>query len=261
MGCGWFGLPFAEHLISEGWKVNGSTTTEAKVKSLQKAGVNSYVLEMNHNKYEENLREFLNSELLLINIPPKPLIRNEAVISHSEQIKLLVEVLVKSPVKSVIYISSTSVYKNNNDIVNEDEKYNVSKGRGMELLSAENLLKNIGGIKTTVLRFAGLYGYSRVPLRKSKDSIIVRDNKPMNLLHLDDAIKVVNNVIQNKVLNKTYNVCQDEHPTREEFIKANPVILEDRKLVLDINPVKYKIVSNDKIKRELLMRFRSGYKL
>ena len=39
LGCGWLGLPLAKSLLSKGYKVKGSTTSESKLEILENAGV------------------------------------------------------------------------------------------------------------------------------------------------------------------------------------------------------------------------------
>lgn len=42
LGCGWLGKPLAEHLLAEGYRVKGSTTTPEKKEILLDAGIEAF---------------------------------------------------------------------------------------------------------------------------------------------------------------------------------------------------------------------------
>ena len=43
---------------------------------------------------------------------------------------------------------------------------------------------------------------------------------PVNMVHRDDAIQVIAQIIASETWNETFNVCADEHPTRSLFYTA-----------------------------------------
>lgn len=260
LGCGWFGFPLAELLISKGYSINGSTTHEEKLAEFKTAGINPFLINLGDDNHYAKLPEFLEAGLLVINIPPGQTVFEAGSISHAELIKKIIPAIDNSPVEHVIYISSTSVYKNTGGLVTEDEEFIADEGHGYELVKAENMVAEFENFSSTILRFGGLYGYNRVPLRSSNDTVVVGDEKPMNLLHRDDAIAAVFEVID-KGLTGTFNVCQDEHPTKQEFIKSNPEILNEKEKVYSDSAHEYKIVSNGKFKENLSFEFRKGFKL
>ncbi|WP_408096967.1 hypothetical protein ACJVC5_18180 [Peredibacter sp. HCB2-198] len=70
----------------------------------------------------------------------------------------------------------------------------------------------------TILRFGGLLGGKRHPGKHlSGKKNLAAPKRPVNLLHLEDAVGVTVAVIQNNVKGKTLGVVCDEHRTREEF--------------------------------------------
>ncbi|MDA9323577.1 NAD(P)-binding domain-containing protein, partial [Flavobacteriaceae bacterium] len=107
IGCGWLGLPLAKSLISNNYKVKGSTTRKNKLTVLNKEGIDPFLIEITDNSISESISSFLKGlDILIINIPPR--IRNEGEINYSKKIKNIINKT--SKVKNILFISSTSVY-------------------------------------------------------------------------------------------------------------------------------------------------------
>jgi len=66
----------------------------------------------------------------------------------------------KSEIENVLFVSSTSVYEDNNKIISESDGEESTQS---QLLTIENLFRKSGKFKTTIVRFGGLIGYSRNP--------------------------------------------------------------------------------------------------
>lgn len=203
----------------------------------------------------ERKSEFFDTDILVINIPP--LRRDDTVEYHQQQIKNLIMEIVKAGIKNVLFTSSTSIYPEVNRKVFEDEKLAPSKLSGIALKKVEDLLLESYKFQTTVLRLAGLVGYDRNPrnfLRKRK--VIHKINTPVNLVHRDDCIKVIYQVIKKGIWGKIYNVCCDKHPERISFYKNEAEIAGIEPPEMEFaKTANYKIVSNEKIKRELNYSF------
>src|SRR5574343_621841 len=101
LGCGWLGLPLAKSLLSKGYEVKGSTTSESKLVILKNA------------------------------------------------------------------VSSPSVYSDSFPIVEitEETTPNPDTESGKQLVIAETLLQSNQNFKTTVIRFGGLLGEDRHPVK------------------------------------------------------------------------------------------------
>ena len=107
IGCGWLGMPLALSLINKGFEVSGSTTSTYKLVELKSNGIVPFLIDINS---ENNYSQFLNADILIIAITSK----------NSEAFKNLIEQIEKSQVKKVLFVSSTSVYKNSNNKVTEE---------------------------------------------------------------------------------------------------------------------------------------------
>lgn len=255
LGCGWLGLPLAIFLTSRGFEVKGSTTDPEKTRQLSQNRIKSFVVNINPKVNGENTGEFLNSEILFINFPPER--RDDIEQYHKLQMQYLIDEILKSKIKYVIFASSTSVYPNTNDIVDENCKLQPQKRSGKALLEVENLLLNETNFKTTVLRFAGLVGYDRSPLKsiKRKKMILNPDSK-LNLIHRDDCVNISYEIIKNNLWGEIFNACCDKHPARREYysIEAEQHGIELPEF--DENSgAKYKIVDNKKLKKMLGYKF------
>jgi nucleoside-diphosphate-sugar epimerase len=76
-------------------------------------------------------------------------------------------------------------------------------------------------LDATILRFGGLYGSERHPGRfLAGRSGLARPNAPVNLIHLDDCIGLVEAVMRANARNDVFNAVAPEHPTRQETYTA-----------------------------------------
>lgn len=103
----------------------------------------------------------------------------------------------------------------------------------------------------TILRFGGLLGNARHPgkhLSGKKD--LKAPHRPVNLLHLEDAVGVTLAVIEKDVKGKTLSVVCDEHRSRAEFYseycRKNQLPLPE----FDLNDLSTgKVISNEEVKQ------------
>ena len=241
LGCGWLGLPLAIQLIADGFDVKGSTTSPNKMELLQSNQISPYLIDL--SKRDNPLPLFLNADILIVAITSK----------STDDFKYLIEQIIASNSKKVIFISSTSVYPSNNTVVNED-----SPVKDVALAQIEQLFLSHPEIKTTVIRFAGLFGYSRKPGNFFPEGRIIDHPEGfVNFIHRDDCIRVIQAVINTDTWNQIFNGCADTHPTRREFYTSqilkvgrnNPVFNEDASN-------EFKIIDNKKLKSMLNFAFK-----
>jgi len=251
LGCGWLGLPLAEYLIKCGYKVKGSTRTKKEITVLESKGIETSLLVLDPDIRGENLDNFFKSDVLIINFPPER--RDDIVTYHKLQLTSLLDRIKISSIEKVIFVSSTSVYPDLNRKMSEEETHAPSKSSGKALVEVEELLNNCDAFKTTVLRFAGLIGYDRKPGRFLAGKRKVKNGEaPVNLIHRDDCINIIHQIIEKDVWGDTFNACTDLHPKRKGYY-----IHEAKKLGLSpptfikSEKYSYKIVSSEKLKKRL----------
>lgn len=259
LGCGWLGFPLAEHLHTAGHSVNGSTTSPQKIEVLQKKQITPYLLKLDPELNCDNCEKFWNADLLILNIPPGRG-RDNPEKYHLHQIKSVIKRLKNSPIDQLIFVSSTSVYPEKPGIVDEIDAQPGKAGRpsGNALLKAEKLLMDQDEFDTTVLRFGGLYGYDRHPVKYLAGRKKVSDgNAPVNLIHRDDCIRIIQQVLEEDVRNEIFNGVSDGHPPKRMYYPAiaKKLELEPPSFTKDEGK-NYKVVSNRKLKEILNYTFK-----
>jgi nucleoside-diphosphate-sugar epimerase len=217
LGCGWLGLPLAKALIAEGHIVKGSTTTEAKLNVLKAAGVAPFWISLSEEGVKGNITGFLESaDVLIIDVPPKVKVGE----SYPKKIQNLIQHIKAAGIEKVLFVSSTSVYADDNTIVTEDTVPNPDSESGTQLLEAEQLLK-AALPNTTILRFAGLIGEDRHPVyHLAGRENIANPDAPVNLIHREDCIGIIKAIIAKGAWGETFNAVAPEHPSRKEYYTA-----------------------------------------
>ncbi|MCH2035202.1 MAG: NAD(P)H-binding protein [Tenacibaculum sp.] len=202
LGSGWLGIPLAMKLINDGVTVKGSTRSEEKLTHLKELNILPFIVDI---EKEISNSDFFNTDVLLIMITSKEISAYENLISQIE----------KSEIKKVIFISSTSVYPRNNKVYTEEEE-TIDDAL---LVRVEELFRRNSNFKTTIIRFAGLYGGKRQPGNWFAEKEIPQPDGFVNMIHRDDCIAIISKIIEKDVFGETFNACADHHPTRKEFYK------------------------------------------
>lgn len=213
IGCGWLGFPMAKRLLTKDWQVKGSTTSESKLENLKDNGIEPFLFKLPSRVNPE----LLHSNNLILNIPPGR--GNSAQMeNYSKSIgEILLQLKTSKPFNKLIFISSTSVYGSDQDIFNEGSECNSKTRSGEVMLEAESLIMN-SGIPYVILRFGGLAGPERHPGRfLAGRTGLNTGNQSVNFLHLDDAIGVINRMLETPILNEIFNVVSPIHPNKEDF--------------------------------------------
>lgn len=240
LGSGWLGYPLALQFVQKKYNVKTSCTTAKKLEPLRAIGTTPFVVDI--NVLADDVNTFLASEILVINIP------SDSVEGH----RALLQKVLQSPVKNVILVSSTSVYPNENKIVTEEDELPPSRRLSIEKIFTENKKVN-----TTVLRFAGLIGYRRHPgLFHAGGRALSNPDAPVNLIHRDDCIEIINQVIRRQAWNKTFNCCADTHPSKIAFYThAAAMLHQPPPQVTDTPQGSNKKISNERLKADLEYKF------
>ena len=217
LGCGWLGLPLAKALIGNGFLVNGSTTSTDKLALLENAGITPFLIEIGENEINGNVVEFLEeSRILIINIPPK--LRGNSTENFVSKIETFLPFIEKSGIKKVLFVSSTSVFSDEDKVVTEETLPNPNTESGKQLLQCEKLLQDNSHFETTILRFGGLIGEDRNPIHfLAGRSNIENPDAPINLIQQEDCIGIILKIIESNCWGETFNAVAPFHPNREEY--------------------------------------------
>ncbi|WP_298117975.1 SDR family NAD(P)-dependent oxidoreductase [Flavobacterium sp.] len=270
LGCGWLGLPLAKSLLEKGFSINGSTTSVEKIAVLEKAGILPFQINLFEDRIEGNLDLFLsNSEVLIIDIPPK--LRGNSNENFVQKINNLIPFIEKSSVEKVIFVSSTSVYSDTfseaSEALNvtEETKPNPDTESGKQLLEVEHLLQSNSNFKTTIVRFGGLIGEDRHPIKfLAGRKNIENPEGPINLIHQVDCIGIIETIIglgqtQSDILNqnKVFNAVAPFHPTRKEYYTQKAIELNLPLPEFDESKISIgKTILSDKVEKVLNYEFK-----
>lgn len=217
LGCGWLGLPLAQQLIDNGYRVFGATTSESKLLFLENNAIKPFLIAVSTEGIEGDVASFLkDSEILILNIPPK--LRGVAKEDFVAKVQNIILALEKSTIKKVVFVSSTSVYSDENQIIREDTIPHPDSESGKQLLQAEQLLQSNPKFQTTIIRFGGLIGNERHPIKfLAGRKNIENPEAPINLIHLEDCIGIIQKIIEKDIWDEVFNAVAPFHPTRNEY--------------------------------------------
>jgi len=254
LGCGWLGLPLGKYLVSKGFTVNGSVTDTDKFGLLRDAGISPYRIVLNETVAIVVDKTFFDCDVLIIAIPPRRTCHIERIFPAT--IAQSIPFILHAGLAKVLFISSTSVYPDKNQLAKEDDTLVPDKESGRALLLSENLLNSLTDFQTTILRFGGLIGADRNPARFLLKSSVPVPNSPVNLIHRDDCIGIISAIIEQDLWGETLNACSPEHPLKKDFYGRAAQISGLPEPLISEKPEAYKLVDSSKLIRLLNYRFK-----
>lgn len=236
LGCGWLGLPLARQLVQQGHQIKGSTTSREKIEVMKSIGIIPYLIKLTEE--EPQWVDFLKTDVLVITIPIKEI----------KPFKYLIKTLA-STVK-IIYTSSTAIYLPSKEPINEKNALDTQH----PLLAIEQVIRNSGN-PSTIIRLAGLFDQRRHPGRWFANKVLTHPNGPVNLIHLDDCLGIIEKIITHQVWNEIFNACANEHPSRKDFYSRASRALGSPPPQINEQKTSIKIIDNRWIKKKLDFSF------
>ena len=222
IGCGWLGFDLAQNLIKEGYHIKGSTTTKDKLIKLEDANIEAYHIQLNEDGISGNYIDFLKgSESVIINIPPG--LRRNPNKNHVAEIQHLMDAITSQNIKNIIYVSSTSVYKDDTNFstYNADSVPNATSNSSKQLITIENMLKENTNFNTTIIRFGGLFDAQRHPaMYLAGRKYLSNPDAPVNFIHKEDCINIISLILKDNIWNHVFNAAFPDHPTKKEYYTA-----------------------------------------
>lgn len=218
LGSGWLGLPLIDHLATLGHNVRASYRREANRADIIEAGGDPYLLDL--PDLDSPLNAFLlDVDALIITLPPGGRTLGDRTTEvYLAALNALDGMLTKL---HLVYTSSTGVYGSEvTGIVNETTPPAPSTNSSKAVVAAEQWLSQ-QTVQLTVLRLAGLFGPGRDPsgFFRRRD-VIPNGDAPVNLVHRHDVLRAVELVLD-KQLYGTFNVCALTHPTKRAFYTSH----------------------------------------
>lgn len=217
LGCGWLGLPLAKRFVQKGFAVKGSTTSEQKIPLLKEVKITPFLIDLDEDQVKGSVSEFLsNTEVLVLDIPPK--LRGANKENFVQKIEQLVPFIEVSKIEKVLFVSSTSVYGNQSGRVTEATMLCPDTESGRQLAQVEKLLRSNPHFKTTVLRFGGLIGADRHPVKfLAGKQNVENPEAPINFIHQDDCIAIIEKIIETDCFGEIFNAVAPFHPSRKAY--------------------------------------------
>jgi nucleoside-diphosphate-sugar epimerase len=253
------GLPLAKALIKEGDTVKGSTTRREKVIHLQEEQILPYQIELFTEGIQGDIDAFLSgSEILVLNIPPG--LRSDPETDFTGKMEQLLDHLTRSSIKNVLFVSSTSVYKDTEEffVYTETSTPNGNSRAAVEIIAAEKLLTANDKFSTTIVRFGGLLGADRHPVNFLTGRAGLKNPKgPVNLIQQEDCIEIIQKIIEKEAWGTVFNAAFPEHPKKEAYYAKK---VAQNKLALpeydQISPSKGKIITSERLEGMLDFKFK-----
>ena len=254
LGSGWLGLPLAIELSQANYQIKASSRSTERLTQLRKANIEAHVYDIDVQEARQVIDEhdFLQADILVINITSKNIEAFKQLITHIE----------KSTIQQVLFVSSTSVFKNSPHLDSAPvSEFDTDQLQECPLLKIEGLFQKNPNFQTSIIRFSGLIGYQRHPGRfflatTNDDDVYCKTIKNpdarVNMIHRDDCIAIIKAVIEQNCWGEVFNACASLHPTRREFYQAALSHLGDYEPIFSGQTDSVgKIISNEKLKETL----------
>lgn len=217
IGTGWLGLPLANYLSSLDHNLFASKTTldGCNATQSQVPHVNMFVAKLSADIQSQAYQELQSN---LVTQQPNIIIgafppgfrqgKGEDYIAYWQQ---LVSIAKTIPNVKLVMISSTAVYPSQAQLMDEDmaswAAYKATpesfSAKSVAMLKAEQTVID-SGLNYAIVRCSGLIGKQRLPHRFVRHLKQVSHFAPANMLHLNDAIGVIEFAcfkLQNEVVN------------------------------------------------------------
>lgn len=187
----------------------GTCRSQHKQQQLAEKGVQAYVFQLGGPLPDAIAR----ADICILNIPPnRKTVEPE---SFARSIKELTTQLLSKGCRKILFISTTSVYGNNQGKVDEQSVPAPETPSGRAHVEIERHLLATG--KASILRLAGLIGPGRHPVKFLAGRTLDKGHQKVNLVHLEDVLKVIIAIIEGGHWGQVFHLSATEHPARQDF--------------------------------------------
>lgn len=217
IGLGWLGMPLALAMAARGWQVAGSKTTQDGVEAARMCGIDSYPLRLTPvlECDSDYLEVLMNVDALVITLPARRSGSGDDF--YLQAVQEIVDSALVHRVPRIVFTSSTSVYGAQQGTLKERAPRQPTTASGRVLKELEDWLHNLPGTSVDILRLAGLVGPERHPGRFFAGKTAPDGQQGVNLVHLEDVISAITQLLQLPKGGHIYNLCAPGHPARNVF--------------------------------------------
>jgi len=186
--------------------------------------IDAFLIALTEEKVEGDISDFLKeTETLIVDIPPG--LRKNKNENFVKKMKFLFAEVEKSDVKHIVYVSSTSVFEDveNFPVYKESDTPNANSSTAQQLIEVENLWQQSVRFKTSLVRFGGLIGKDRHPVKYLAGRENIESPKgPINLIEQEDAVALLLQLIETSSSGIFHGVYP-KHPTRQAYYSAEAI--------------------------------------
>lgn len=218
VGLGWLGGAVARTCRAKGMTVTGTIRDEQRRDREGLDGITAYPYTLGQT-LPETLFAGASPRAALIAIPPSTSgLGPEAF--EDAQGRLAGE-LAEGGASPLVFASATSVYAGAGPNPSESDAVDrPSKRSGISLLRVERAVSaGAGETPVVTIRFGGLFGPGREPGRFFQKRVLRFPNDPVNVIHLDDCVRIVS-LAMGLHHTTAVNAVAPVHPTKREFYEA-----------------------------------------
>lgn len=208
-GCGWLGQPLAYQLLRQGHRVLGTCRNEHKQQKLSADGIETWLFQLG----EPVADAVAGADICVLNIPPNR--KTIEPVSFVRSVKKLAKQFLDKGCQKILFISTTSVYGDNQVRVDEQTAPAPSTASGSAHMEIEQYLLSTG--KASILRLAGLIGPNRHPVKYLAGRSLDNGHQRVNLVHIEDVLKGIIAIIEGNHWGQVFHLSATEHPTRRDF--------------------------------------------
>ena len=218
VGCGYLGKRVARAWRGEGDHVVAMTRSHARAALLASEGLRPLVADL---LQPETLVDLPKAATILFAVARDP---DSTIPAHSLYVDGLQNLIgaLPSPPDRFIMISTTGVYGDVAGVkVDETTVCQPRREGGIACLAAEEALRDGPlGARSIILRLGGIYGPGRIPRLaeiRGGHPIAAPRNGRLNLIHVDDAVRVVQ-AAEQVPPPRLYVVTDNQPPTRGDYL-------------------------------------------
>lgn len=243
LGCGWLGSSLLED--PRIMQAKATCVSQSSLETLKTLTQWAYQLDIYADPKDWPRSFFHDIDTLMILVPFRRNLSDPWV--YPQAIKTVLDLIQPFPISRVIFSSSTGVYPNRGQIVQEADQFEGDTDREKALLAAESLILN-SPYSSTIYRLGGLVGKQRHPGRfLAKHGIVNGATNPVNLIHLQDLIEAIFFIESLELKPDIINIVSPEKPSKSEFYRKMAQDYQITEPLFSKTPEPYKNVSSDRL--------------
>jgi nucleoside-diphosphate-sugar epimerase len=218
LGCGWLGYDLALKLKKQGGEIRGTSRNAEKLLQLSENAIQGFEIDLKEDKIYGDVQGFLEGlDVLVIDIPPG--LRKNTESDFAYRTQLFMRFVQAYEIKKVLFISSTSVFEDLENLPTYDENSipNATSDNGKKIIAAEQVIQEMAS-QPTIIRPCGLLGDDRHPIKMlAGRSGVKNPEAPVNLVTRDHVNALILKVIAGKLDAPVIHAVSEPHVSREAY--------------------------------------------